>query len=309
MDTKGFGFVEIDEKDTPYYKFQFSNNWDSSKTVSDPLPQICTNQTEKRKSKNSIFEMDHKISKPITQMTTEELEIFKRDLRSEKPTIAEMTIKTESLSVPVSFPVFVKQPSLTTIEIPAPKPLAFLSMNPCTTVHKQHVSTDSNSSIYLSYLPIKKNFLGEGQYSHVYKGTYTKDTKEYPCAVKVIHKNYEAQRLAMSESFILSQLSHPSIISLIHTRDELGLDSIELEKLIQEAFHQEVHVDVGIVLVLEYCSNGNMWNWMQKHSNSINKKLWLKWARELASGIELVHSMGIIHHDIKPHNILVFLVD
>jgi hypothetical protein len=317
------GFVEIDERDTPYYKFLSSTQRDSTGTISAqtgnkeiiPPPEISSNIFEPRKqSKNSIFEMNHKINKPVTQMTREELEAFKRDLHVSKPCVpqdhsSKTFFDSESVTVPM-FSSLNKQPSSISIIIP-PSPLpepAFLTIDTSGTQNILKESLYPKSSIYLTYIPIAKNFLGQGQYSQVYKGTYThKDSNiEYPCAVKVIKKNVEAQTFAMSESYILSQLSHPSVITLIHTRDENGMEPEELQNEIQKAFlGHHSSTSIAIVLVLEYCPNGNIWDWMKKYPSSVSKKLWLKWARELASGIELIHSMGIIHHDLKPHNLLV----
>ncbi|KAJ8329268.1 hypothetical protein QVD99_006538 [Batrachochytrium dendrobatidis] len=60
-----------------------------------------------------------------------------------------------------------------------------------------------------------------------------------------------------------------------------------------------------LILVLEYLPNGNLWDWILAHGESIGKLLWLKWARELAGALAAIHSIGIVHHDIKPHNILI----
>ncbi|KAG9293887.1 hypothetical protein G9A89_019225 [Geosiphon pyriformis] len=59
-----------------------------------------------------------------------------------------------------------------------------------------------------------------------------------------------------------------------------------------------------LVLLLNYCANGSLWDWVQLHKQKIGRKLWMKWARQLASAIERVHAVGIVHHDVKPHNIL-----
>jgi serine/threonine protein kinase len=150
--------------------------------------------------------------------------------------------------------------------------------------------------------------LGEGQYSIVYLGSYTLKNSlvEFPCAIKQAYTNPEAQKLAVYESFLLSQLSHPSIINLVSVEDDLGMDTLQVQKQYEECVKTGyVNPSIRILLALEYCPNNNMWEWMQKHSSKIGSKLWIKWANEIASGIQAIHAFGIIHHDIKPHNILV----
>ncbi|KAL7750181.1 hypothetical protein RI367_004354 [Sorochytrium milnesiophthora] len=57
-------------------------------------------------------------------------------------------------------------------------------------------------------------------------------------------------------------------------------------------------------LVLEYCSAGSLWRHVQSNSRGIGRRLWMRWARQLAKAVEFVHARRIVHHDIKPHNIL-----
>ncbi|KAJ3063120.1 hypothetical protein HK102_008562, partial [Quaeritorhiza haematococci] len=69
---------------------------------------------------------------------------------------------------------------------------------------------------------------------------------------------------------------------------------------------QEPAVDPSprLLILLEYEQNGNMWDWITKHKESVTRRLWIKWAKQLASAVAFIHSVGIVHHDIKPHNIL-----
>ncbi|KAJ3028274.1 UNVERIFIED_CONTAM: hypothetical protein HDU68_002021 [Siphonaria sp. JEL0065] len=36
----------------------------------------------------------------------------------------------------------------------------------------------------------------------------------------------------------------------------------------------------------------------------IGQDLWMRWAKQLASAVDYVHSFGFVHHDVKPHNCL-----
>ncbi|KAJ3268767.1 hypothetical protein HDV01_002313, partial [Terramyces sp. JEL0728] len=158
--------------------------------------------------------------------------------------------------------------------------------------------TSKRESVYLTFLPISKYFLGEGQYSKVFRGTYTtcSSRTEKLCAVKRMHRTPQAQRLALTESYMLSHLSHNSIISLIDTKDEFHVKSEDIPPMPE--------FQTRLLLVLEFCEKGNLWDWSVSHPKEIGAKLWMKWSQELASGMKAIHQAGIVHHDIKPHNIL-----
>ncbi|KAG0233552.1 hypothetical protein BGW42_007387 [Actinomortierella wolfii] len=57
-------------------------------------------------------------------------------------------------------------------------------------------------------------------------------------------------------------------------------------------------------LLLEYCPQGSLWDWVQRHPEQVGLQLWLSWAIQLAQAVDLIHSEHIVHHDIKPHNIM-----
>lgn len=58
-------------------------------------------------------------------------------------------------------------------------------------------------------------------------------------------------------------------------------------------------------LVLEYMANGDVKTYLQKHdTESIPMSLKLKWAYQTAEAVNILHSNGIIHCDIKPRNLL-----
>ncbi|KAF9375137.1 hypothetical protein CPC16_000890 [Podila verticillata] len=57
-------------------------------------------------------------------------------------------------------------------------------------------------------------------------------------------------------------------------------------------------------LLLEYCAGGTIWDWIRLHPEQVGLQQWLVWARQLLLAVDYIHEAGLIHHDIKPHNIL-----
>ncbi|KNE54177.1 serine/threonine protein kinase [Allomyces macrogynus ATCC 38327] len=57
-------------------------------------------------------------------------------------------------------------------------------------------------------------------------------------------------------------------------------------------------------LVLELCPGMSMWQFVTKNKTSVGRRLWMRWARQLAQAVAHLHARRIVHHDIKPHNIL-----
>ncbi|KAJ3317950.1 hypothetical protein HDV06_001024 [Boothiomyces sp. JEL0866] len=257
-----------------------------------------TNSSNPPQSRNSIFDISHRMPSPAPDFDEQQTNSDCFATYRIQPKIIEKTYdpiaaipratfesqknKTAFLGINTSIKQERKEEDI--INIPS-------------TPTKFH-ETSKRESVYLTFLPIKKYFLGEGQYSKVFRGTYTTSSSptEKPCAVKRMHRTPQAQKLAQTESYMLSHLSHNSIISLIDAKDEFHVKS-EDDTSIPE-------FQTRLLLVLEFCEKGNLWDWAINHPKEIGSKLWMKWSEELASGMEAIHEAGIIHHDIKPHNIL-----
>ena len=56
-------------------------------------------------------------------------------------------------------------------------------------------------------------------------------------------------------------------------------------------------------LTLEYMPNGNLRAYLEKEKEIMTRQR-LQWCIEAAEGVVLLHSLGIIHADIKPENML-----
>ncbi|KAJ1648966.1 hypothetical protein IWQ61_009800 [Dispira simplex] len=59
-----------------------------------------------------------------------------------------------------------------------------------------------------------------------------------------------------------------------------------------------------LALVLEDCTYGQLWSWMEGYSDTVGLGQWLQWTRQLTGALHQLHVHGYAHNDIKPHNIL-----
>ncbi|OLY78217.1 Serine/threonine-protein kinase PLK4 [Smittium mucronatum] len=58
-------------------------------------------------------------------------------------------------------------------------------------------------------------------------------------------------------------------------------------------------------IVLEVYENGNSWDWLESHPESMGQELFDRWSSQLGQTIAALHKIGVIHNDIKPQNILI----
>ena len=105
-------------------------------------------------------------------------------------------------------------------------------------------------------------------------------------AIKILKDDYlqdeEFRRRFHSESQAVAMLSHPNIVSVYDVSTSIMADYIVME-LIE-----------GITLK-QYMEKKGVLNWKET----------LHFAMQIAKALEHAHSRGIVHRDIKPHNVMV----
>ncbi len=100
-------------------------------------------------------------------------------------------------------------------------------------------------------------------------------------AIKQLHnQDKEKQDALVYEMQMVGKFNHPNIVTYKHhfVQDDL------------------------LFIVMEYCQLGNMRNYIRKEKVT-STFIW-KWMNTLTETLQLVHEKKIIHHDIKPDNIL-----
>lgn len=132
--------------------------------------------------------------------------------------------------------------------------------------------------------------LGEGTYSIVYKVKRKADNKIYALKkVKLLSLNNKEKENALTEVRILASVNHPNVIAY------------------KQAFLEET--TSSLCIVMEYADDGDLLNKVQncKKNNAFleESELWEIFLQAL-QGLKALHSMRIMHRDIKSAN--VFLV-
>ena len=128
------------------------------------------------------------------------------------------------------------------------------------------------------------DMIGSGGMAVVYKARCNRLNRLV--AIKILKEELsqdaEFRRRFHAESQAVAMLSHPNIVSVYDVSHSDNLDYIVME-LIE-----------GITLK-QYMEQKGQLNWREA----------LHFATQIAKALEHAHSRGIIHRDIKPHNIMI----
>ncbi|MBQ9762207.1 MAG: Stk1 family PASTA domain-containing Ser/Thr kinase [Oscillospiraceae bacterium] len=126
--------------------------------------------------------------------------------------------------------------------------------------------------------------LGTGGMAVVYKARCHRLNRLV--AIKILKDEYtqdeELRRRFQAESQAVAMLSHPNIVSVYDVSSSGGADHIIMELI------------DGITLK-QYMEKKGVLNWKET----------LHFAMQIAKALEHAHGRGIVHRDIKPHNIMV----
>jgi len=127
--------------------------------------------------------------------------------------------------------------------------------------------------------------LGAGTTSVVYKGRHRK--LQIPVAVKVLRgavldDSAHLQSKLVSEAVMLARLNHPHIVRLWDMEDEGPFP----------------------YLVLEYVHGMSLAELMARRNMPVPASFAFAFIRQAVEGLAQAHSLGIVHRDVKPGNLL-----
>ena len=126
--------------------------------------------------------------------------------------------------------------------------------------------------------------IGVGGMADVYKGEDTLLGR--PVAIKILHANFASDDEFVSrfkrEAQAAGKLNHPNIVNMY----DVGYD-------------QDMHY-----IIMEYVDGETLKEYITRHHRlSIDEAV--KITISIGEGLEHAHAMGIVHCDIKPHNVII----
>lgn len=128
--------------------------------------------------------------------------------------------------------------------------------------------------------------LGQGHYGKVYRGCIDNGDYSIPVALKTINNAMDMDKAVKDfkrEVAIMKKLNHKNIVKFMDFIDELD----------------------KLVVVMEYVENGSLLDFLGYKKYDLNKLYLLRFAKDIASGMQHLYEKKIIHRDLAARNILV----
>ncbi|XP_020022731.1 interferon-induced, double-stranded RNA-activated protein kinase [Castor canadensis] len=139
--------------------------------------------------------------------------------------------------------------------------------------------------------------IGEGGFGQVFKAKHRIDGKTYVIK-RVKYNNLKAER----EVRALAKLEHVNIVHYHVCWDGFDYDPNESMSSSSRSTTRCLFIQ------MEFCDQGTLEQWIEeRRCGKSDKALALELFEQITTGVEYIHSKGLIHRDLKPSNI--FLVN
>ncbi len=126
--------------------------------------------------------------------------------------------------------------------------------------------------------------LGSGSFGCVYMAYDSRLSRNV--AIKVshlgVHTNSQTRNRFIREAHAAARLAHPNVVCLHEYGEAQGL----------------------LYLVYEMCEGSTLEQWITEQTSPIPVRAAVGIVRELAQGLSHAHLHGLVHRDVKPHNVL-----
>ncbi|KAK9497168.1 hypothetical protein O3M35_004536 [Rhynocoris fuscipes] len=139
-----------------------------------------------------------------------------------------------------------------------------------------------NPRIFRSSDLVKGDLLGQGFFGQVYRVTH-KESGEVMVLKELYRFDDEAQKSFLNEVAVLKSLHHKNVLSFIGV----------------------LYKDKRLHLITEYISGGTLRDVLKDMTRVLTWLDRVKLAKDIASGMNYLHSQNIIHRDLNSHNCLV----
>ena len=152
------------------------------------------------------------------------------------------------------------------------------------------MSNKSNDKLTINgqYKIIEDKEKGYGSFSKVYLAEDIKNKKNY--AIKIFKDSTSFFETEISTLQKVSSRNNPYIVNLI----DFGENIFQIGKNVENKKYA----------VLEYASNGELYNFIKKTETGLKERYAKFIFRKILKGVQAIHNLGICHRDLKLENIL-----